>query len=487
MFDRTVLCSAGSTLLAQIRSRSLQLTAGSVHVYLLATQSSGSGDAKPALNFASITVSGEASNRTITGTLAGSNESMEWTSNSEVNKVVELDAIASFLSELHVVAKGKANVEASGHLVVVAIANSAIMCAVSDERITNSTNLYMTFDVEETNGVLKAVADFDGAVTQGILEQRLGKATLTLQKNSSSQAVTFSPTDDSKEFSLGLGTAADANVASAVDVSDAEHQAMLPTNAAVNTFVKNSTITVYAGSAEGGTSLGSFTTNQSSAGSIELGTVAAKGVVTEIPSTGSTDNNVPTTQAVDEFVGKANLSISKSAQNNTTTVFFGANAGTDVEIGLGLGTAADGNVCTDITATSAQSGNLVTLSQAIQIADNSTSSSKSLSPTDANPQSGDVSVEKGALVWLAINFVGETGIADFSTVSSQVTPTWSTTTENKQAVAYIAKLNDNAGDFYATGNKIAAGHSFRTLNAMDVSGMSDPSYGFALCLCTANP
>ena len=93
-------------------------------------------------------------------------------------------------------------------------------------------------------------------------------------------------------------------------------------------------------------------------------------------------------------------------------------------------------------------------------------------------------VEKGAMVWLAVNFVGDVGICDFSTVAqNNSTPVWSDSTDNKSTVAYIAKLNDNAGDFYATARKIAEGHTFRTLNAMDVSGMADPSYGFALCLC----
>ena len=93
-------------------------------------------------------------------------------------------------------------------------------------------------------------------------------------------------------------------------------------------------------------------------------------------------------------------------------------------------------------------------------------------------------VKKDAMVWLAVNFVGDVGICDFSTVAqNNSTPVWDDSTNNKSTVAYIAKLNDNAGDFYATTRKIAAGHKFRTLNAMDVSGMADPSYGFALCLC----
>lgn len=489
MFDRTVLCSEGSQLLAQIRSRSLQLSQGALEVYMLATPDIGSGDAKPSVNFASMSLEKIGDSVTISAQPSGSGEAMVWNSDGESYKAIKMDSIASFLSELHVVARGN-NVEASGHLFVVAITNKPILCAVSDERVSNGDSLYMTFDVEETNGVLKAVADFDGNITQGILEQRLGKAVLTLQKNASSDAVVFSPTDDNKTFSLGLGSAADANTSSSVDISDEAHQGMLPTNAAVASYVKDTTISIYAGSVSNDNLLGDFSTNQASAENIVLGSVAAKGVVTEIPSSGSSDDNVPTSQAVDEFVGKALLRISKSASNDTSTKSFSANASSDVTIGLGLGTAADENKCTDITAISgndSQENNLVSLSQAIQIADNAVSSSKSISPDDANPQSGDVYVGKGAMVWLAINFVGEVGISDFSTVDDQVPPTWGDATQNKQAVSYIAKLNDNAGDFYATGRKIAAGHSFRTLNAMDVSGMADPSYGFALCLCTDAP
>ena len=229
---------------------------------------------------------------------------------------------------------------------------------------------------------------------------------------------------------------------------------------------------------------------------MSFGTAADKdyeGVITVDKNSNQASNNLPTSQAVNAFVGKGKLTISKKKEDTTESESFGANESENKVIGLGLGTAADANVCTEIhpedqqgttsELNNAQLNSLVTLQQARQIADESTSSSKSVSPTDAANYNG-VIVEKGAMVWLAVNFVGDVGICDFSTVAqNNSTPVWDDSTNNKSTVAYIAKLNDNAGDFYATARKIAAGHKFRTLNAMDVSGMADPSYGFALCLC----
>lgn len=45
------------------------------------------------------------------------------------------------------------------------------LAAYSDEKLECSPDLKMTFDVEETNGVLQATADFDGKITQGIFDK----------------------------------------------------------------------------------------------------------------------------------------------------------------------------------------------------------------------------------------------------------------------------------------------------------------------------
>lgn len=308
---------------------------------------------------------------------------------------------------------------------------------------------------------------------------------------------TFNANQKNVDVTLALGTAAKATVASSVDSSNSPND--LPTNSAVDAFVGKGTLTVHV---DGTPADVVFSANEAtdSNKTVRFGNASQATTASSVSVTDATEQlKLPTNSAVDAFVGKGTLTISKTNPNNTGTESFGANDSANKTIGLGLGTAADANVCTEIhqedqqgTTTelnNAQLSSLVTLEQARQIADESTSSSKSVSPDDAANVNG-VMVEKGAMVWLAVNFVGDVGICDFSTVASNQnnsTPVWDDLTLNKSTVAYIAKLNDNAGDFYATTKKIAEGHKFRTLNAMDVSGMADPSYGFALCLCIEFP
>lgn len=716
MFDKVVLCKQGSSILNQVRSRTLSLEAGTVKVLLL-------GGDKIASNWDSIEVASKETGLSV----------------SLKEKEIPSYVISSFfscLSELHVVARCKDTDKppfGQCHGVLVAVNNQAIILAVSDENIVVSDKLFMTFDVEETNNVLTAKADFDGVITQGILEERLkkigtaskkdysdnvleengggklptndaiktyvgdgvlridkggtanvgteegaesftanqdkdttfylglgaaadkgivttipenasdadvpttkavsdfvdgvvGTGTLSLTKNGTT--VTFSANEATNTSqSMSFGTAADKDYEGVIAVDEKSHQASdnLPTSQAVNAFVGKGVLRITK-QGENNTQGETFSANSSSDVNIVLGLgdAADKGVATSFTSNNASDADVPTTSAVsnfvsdaigtanldirvggntvtkfnanqsgdvdvtldlgtaaqstvassvdasnspndlptnsavDAFVGKGTLTIhvegtsadvvfsanevtdsqkrvsfgnasqattassvsvtdateqaklptnsavhafvgtgtltiSKTKADTTGSVSFGANESENKVIGLGLGTAADANVCTEIhpeyqqgttpELNNAQLTSLVTLQQARQIADESTSSSKSVSPTDAANDNG-VIVEKGAMVWLAVNFVGDVGICDFSTVAqNNTTPVWDDVTDNKSTVAYIAKLNDNAGDFYATARKIAAGHKFRTLNAMDVSGMADPSYGFALCLC----
>lgn len=728
MFDKVVLCRQGSSILNQVRERTLSLEPGTVKVLLLGGDKITSkwNDIKVASNGTDLSVS----------------------LNEETIPSYVVSSFFSCLSELHVVARGKATdnpgfEECYG--VLVAVNNQAIILAVSDENIAVNDKLYMTFDVEETNNVLTAKADFDGVITQGILEERLkkigedfelgtaakkdysdnvleeggggklptndaiktyvkdgalrivkgldadnstntgldaevftanqegdttfylglgaaadkgivtsiptenasdsdvpttkavsefvdgvvGTGTLSLTKNGTTVTFSANEADDSKK-EMSFGTAADKNFEGAITVDEQSHKASdnLPTSQAVNAFVgkgilsitkqgKNNTqdakfsansldnvnIVLGLGDAAdkgvatsftsesaseadvpttsavsnfvsgaigtanlnvtvGGNTDTTFNANQKNVDvTLALGTAAKSTVASSVDSANkpndlptnsavdafvgkgtltvhvdgtsadvvfsaneATNSNktvnfgnasqatvssivsitddtekakLPTNSAVDAFVGKGTLKISKTDADNTRTVSFGANESAHKVIGLGLGSAADANVCTEIhqevqqgTTTelnNAQLSSLVTLEQARQIADESTSSSKSVSPKDATNTNG-VMVEKGAMVWLAVNFVGDVGICDFSTVAqNNITPVWGDETDNKSTVAYIAKLNDNAGDFYATTRKIAEGHKFRTLNAMDVSGMADPSYGFALCLCIESP
>lgn len=578
MFDKVVLCKQGSSILNQVRSRKLSLEEGTVKVLLL-------GGDKIASNWNDIEVASASGGTGLSVSLKG--------------KAIPSYVISSFfscLSELHVVARCK-NPDKPPfeqcYGVLVAVNNQAIILAVSDENIVVNDKLFMTFYVEETNNVLTAKADFDGVITQGILEERLkklgaasqkdysdkvleengggklptndaiktyvGNGTLHIDKggttNVGTESFTANQTNDTT-FYLGLGAAADKGVATSFTSANAS-DADVPTTGAVSNFVSGSIGTSKLTVTVGGNIDTTFNANQRDLDStLALGT-AAKSTVASVVSANKPDD-LPTNSAVDAFVGKGTLTvhidgtpddvvfsaneatnskktvnfgnasqattassvsvtdaneqaklptnsavyafvgdgtltISKTDTDTTGSVSFGANESKNKVIGLGLGTAADANVCTEIHQESqqgttselnnAQLNSLVTLQQARQIADESTSSSKSVSPNDAANTNG-VRVEKGAMVWLAVNFVGDVGICDFSTVAqNDTTPFWDDSTTNKSTVAYIAKLNDNAGDFYATARKIAAGHRFRTLNAMDVSGMADPSYGFALCLC----
>lgn len=334
-------------------------------------------------------------------------------------------------------------------------------------------------DVPTTSAVSNFVS---GAIGTANLNITVGGNTVTTFNANQSGNV---------DVTLALGTAAKSTVASSVDASNYPDD--IPTNSAVDAFVGKGTLTVHI---DGTPADVVFSANEAtdSKKRVSFGNASQATTASSVSVTDATEQaKLPTNSAVHAFVGTGTLTISKRNADTTGTESFGANESENKVIGLGLGTAADANVCTEIhqeaqqgttsELNNAQLNSLVTLQQARQIADESTSSSKSVSPTDAANSNG-VIVEKGAMVWLAVNFVGDVGICDFSTVAqNNSTPVWSDSTDNKSTVAYIAKLNDNAGDFYATARKIAAGHKFRTLNAMDVSGMADPSYGFALCLC----
>ena len=344
-----------------------------------------------------------------------------------------------------------------------------------------------------TSFTSKNASDADVPTTSAVsnfVSEAIGTANLNITVGGNTVTTFNANQSGDVDVTLALGTAAKSTVASSVDASNSPND--LPTNSAVDAFVGKGTLTVHI---EGTPADVVFSANEAtdSQKRVSFGNASQATTASFVSVTDATEQaKLPTNSAVDAFVGKGTLTISKKGADTTGTESFCANESKDKVIGLGLGTAADANVCTEIhpegqqgttELNNAQLSSLVTLQQARQIADESTSSSKSVSPADAANGNG-VMVEKGAMVWLAVNFVGDVGICDFSTVAQNTsTPVWSDSTDNKSTVAYIAKLNDNAGDFYATARKIAAGHKFRTLNAMDVSGMADPSYGFALCLC----
>lgn len=606
MFDRVVLCSEGKDLHAALRAKNLELANNDlVKVYLLNESTLNSS-----FDMAGVTAS----------TMSG---------------VPQLTSVFSMQTELHVAAYGSSsNASVGGYYAVVVVSGKALICARSDERLIANEKLAMTFDIEETNGVLKATADFDGNITQGLLKMLVGAGEVSIKKHTSDAAAvgTFTVNDSSNtEIDLDLGTAADANVlegsalnnfkdsklvsdkdalvtleqadavaamragevagsigygeltisagnntvtfsansdsdasitlgdaanygvdssitgtssnglptSSAVDAfvgkahlsitvhpngealktifganassdvninlglgnaADKDVDAAvtsgstdLPTSTAVATYVSeqlsntdnvgNGTITVYPGSTSN-TALGSFTVNQKDNYDLVLGEAAGKSIDTSIPTAG-TSTNLPTTSAVVDYVGTANLTIKKRATDNDPVGTFSANASTDVEVNLALGTAADKDALLDsnLTDVTNHGDKLTSLSQVKSLVAQATTV-KALAPTDVTVQ--EITPEVGQMMWLAINFSGQVGIVDFTTADASpamTTPSWNGITTSATD-AYIAEIVDNAGDFRATQKRIIAGCTFRTLNAMDSTGMTSPAYGFALCVCT---
>lgn len=586
MFDKVVLCNQGSSILSQVRSRTLSLEPGTVKVLLL-------GGDKIASNWNDIGV-------------AASGET--GLSVSLIGKDIPSYVISSFfscLSELHVVARCKDTDKPpfdQCHGVLVAVNNQAIILAVSDENIVVSDKLFMTFDVEETNNVLTAKADFDGVITQGILEERLkkigedfklgtasqkdysdnvleengggklptndaiktyvnngalhivkggtanvgteegaesftankaddttfylglgaaadkgivttipenasdadvpttkavsdfvdgvvGTGTLLLTKNGTT--VTFSANEaDNSSKSMSFGTAADKDYEGVITVDEKSHKASdnLPTSQAVNAFVGKGTLTVHI---EGTPADVVFSANEAtdSQKRVSFGNASQATTASFVSVTDATEQaKLPTNSAVDAFVGKGTLTISKKGADTTGSVSFGANESEHKVIGLGLGTAADANVVTvevnsTIDTVAGQDGNLITLGQAKTLTQTATS------PKTATVEGQSVVIPVGSLVWLAINFIGSVNITMFTTKSTEDTPTWGGGEQEnaRSAATYIAKLNDHNGDFFTSGVQVPAGYKFRTLNAMEVTGESMPSYGFALCMCIEAP
>lgn len=613
MFDRVVLCSEGQELHAALRAKNLTLASNdSVAVYLLASESLNSD-----LKMAAVTVDSLTDGAT-------------WK-----DGVTQLTSVFSMQTELHVAAYGsQGTAQVGGYYVVVVVSGKALICARSDERLIADEKLEMTFDVEETNGVLKANADFDGNITQGLLKKLVGdgkisikkrndevevgsfgvntneNATITLDLGTAADAdvlegevydhfdesgqeiqsgsdslvtlmqaddiarmrveelagtigegvlnifvgdtaeVTFSANDHetkqltlgeaakkgvdtsidagttssdlptskavddfvgkgslsitvhpngaalSQTFSanesgsvninLGLGDAADKSVDNAVS----DNSENLPTSKAVATYVSAqmqaqvgaADIHIFAGSDNTDALLGSFNVNQGTSANLILGEAAGKGVDAQI---GEGSNNLPTSSAVASYVGTANLKLKKRATDNKT-ITFSANASDDVDADLGLGTAADKNALDDenLYDLDAHGGDLTSLSQVKDLIEQATSIN-ALPPEDANPADGEyVTPQVGQMMWLAIDFSGQVGIVDFTTGLTTTTPVWSGTVA-PNTNAYLAEIVDNAGDFRATSKRIANGCTFRTLNAMDSTGMTSPSYGFALCVCVS--
>lgn len=446
MFDKTFLCKQGNvdtygntnqTLHALLRDKQVTLIEGSVQVYFLAGFKSDQFDL-----------------REITASDGGKTLKIGQTS---IGNLVPLNCEFSMLSELHVVAWGNSNSDPepkTGNCVVVVVSGCALIAAWSDELLTCSDTLKMTFDIEETNGVLQAKADFDGTITQGIFDKLHDYNTL-----------------------LNKPIIGDGNVTLSV------YEGLSVSQGSINP--------------DGATvSEQTFNVNQTDASTLYLGAAALKGVKATIDDQSSMDN-VPTSQAVvdyvskrgyitqgeaEQLIGTGKLLISKGGVNSE----FSANATEDKQVNFG--TAADANVVTvevnsTIDTVAGQDGNLITLGQAKTLTQTATS------PKTATVEGQSVVIPVGSLVWLAINFIGSVNITMFTTKSTEDTPPWGGGEQEnaRSAATYIAKLNDHNGDFFTSGVQVPAGYKFRTLNAMEVTGESMPSYGFALCMCIEAP
>ena len=444
MFDKTFLCKQGNetiygntnkTLHALLRDKQVTLIEGSVQVYFLAGFKPGQSDL-----------------REITASDGGKTLKI---GENAIGQSVPLHCEFSMLSELHVVAWGNPENPVYGNCVVVVVSGCALIAAWSDEELTCSDKLKMTFDIEETNEVLQAKADFDGTITQGIFDKLHDYNTLINK-----------PT-------IGNGTV-NLSVYEGLTVSQDSVET-------VGNTVSEQT----------------FNVNQENASSLYLGAAALRGVNETLDDQTPSLDYVPTSQAVigyvskrgyithdeaDGLIGDGKLTISKGGKRDE----FSANATKDTLITFG--TAADAYVVTvegnsTIDTVTAQDDNLITLGQAKTLTQNATS------PKTATVEGSNVVIPVGSLVWLAINFIGSVNITMFATQSDETTDTWGGgKPENERSAAtYIAKLNDHNGDFFKSDVQVPAGYKFRTLNAMEVTGESTPSYGFALCMCIEAP
>lgn len=282
MLDKVVLCKEGQEIYTGLKDHSYSLQESSVKVYL------------------------------VSGSISESDLStVTWNTLNGLEKT-ELVSKHSMLTELHVVAYGVAGGTTKGHHIALVIGGSTCLAiAYSQEEMTGNEKLFLTFDFEETKGVLTAKADFDGNITQGILDEII------------------------------------STVAKTGSYNDLSNKPAIP--AAAN----NSTITVYAGgtvldnSISGGTELGSFTVDQSSNGFVNLGAAAAKAVDTSISASVSS-SNLPTTDAVKGYVKDSTFSFKKHSDDAEAFASFSTNASSGNTFVLGYGAAADKGVDTSI-------------------------------------------------------------------------------------------------------------------------------------------
>lgn len=270
--------------------------------------------------------------------------------------------------------------------------NSKIVLGVcvSDEPIVADASLRMFVNIEETNNVFRLRADFDGMVTQGllddILEQSLESYPTIALYNSSTKKITFKNASNTELPNMEIDASAfikdgmvndvviqNGNLVVSFNTDAGKEDISIPLSSIFdpsNYYTKTQTDT------------------QISSAIDALGEAAAKNVDTSIINASS--GNLPTVEAVTGWVssqlsgyaqssdiptvGNATITIQK--RSGTSSGDFTTNATEDKTINLSLGAAADKEVDTSISSTSstnlptssavaewvnAQIGNFVTL------------------------------------------------------------------------------------------------------------------------------
>lgn len=475
MFDKTVLCTAGdqqdflgtgSSLHQLLRNKQVTLTEGSVQVCFLtgnkpdqsdlrSLAASVSGDGK------SISVSSKSTWRTDNGSL------------------VILNCKFSMLSELHVVAWGdefKGGAEGggsaqapTGYCVVVIVSGRAFIAALSDEVLTCNEKLKMTFDIEETNGVLQAKADFDGTITQGIFDKLHDYETL-VNKPQIPEVGDGKVTMTVLTGAVGLKT-------------EGAHTSVEPMGSAIVAQ--------------------EFTVNQSGASSLYLGAAALKGVDTAIASGGS-ESNVPTSSAVASYVKDTPVRVfvnqtRQSVYDPTHGIYTVTPTGTFtlnealasgaeyIDIDLGLGTAAGANVVAltsdggsteTIDTVTGQDNHLITLEQAKSLVQSGVGNGTITvlaGATQGSDAGGEITYTGGDTVGtFTVNQSGNTtlnlGAAAMKAVDSSITA--NSASENlptSSAVASFVKDATLTVYPFANDSSTVASHTFSANASNDVS------------------
>lgn len=247
---------------------------------------------------------------------------------SEINLAITSSVSVNAPSGYTIVIQGRLN-DHNSHIV--------LGVCVSDEPIVADASLRMFVNIEETNNVFRLRADFDGMVTQGLLDdilyQSLTSYPTVALYNPSTKKITFKNASNTELPNMEIDASAfikdgmvnnvviqNGNLVVSFNTDAGKEDISIPLSSIFDSgnyytktqtdtqissaigalpTVGNATITIQKRS---GTSAGNFTTNATADKTINLslGAAADKEVDTSISSTSST--NLPTSSAVAEWV-----------------------------------------------------------------------------------------------------------------------------------------------------------------------------------------